>query len=125
MFLYSFPVSIQTLPIPMAWSCKKYHIDDICIMSSTRHSCTTYFNIEPSQLLHMPHICLSITINLLLIILLQGLLPARGNIISRIKGSCICLKLTYIPTVIVKMKSAILCNFFYNLYGNSLRSIGT
>ena len=45
--------------------------------------------------------------------------------IKSVKGSCMGSYQNGLPTGIVKMRSAILCNLFLHLYGNSLGSIST
>ena len=81
--------------------------------------------VVPSQLSHMPRICLSVSRNFLLIILLQGLWLSRGIIFPNIKGPCIGLDQNYVPTYIVRIRSAIFLNLFFHLDGNSLVGIIT
>ena len=79
--------------------------------------------VVPSRLSHVPRICLSISRNLLINILLQGLWLLRVSIITIIKVSCMGLDQNIVPTGTVKNISAILCNLFCHLYGSSFWSI--
>ena len=77
----------------------KYNLDELYSMRGTIYICTPYFHIwddnilfrlcpvAPSQISHMPRICLFISINRLLLLIFRGLLLSRGIIMPRIKGS--------------------------------------
>ena len=67
-YLDNFPVSIQILSRPLAFSHEIYHQDDLCSIRGTINFCTPYYHVwdennlrkifplAPSQLSHMPHI---------------------------------------------------------------------
>ena len=41
----TFPMSIQTLTLPLSCSHEKYHLGDICSIRVTIHFCTPYFHV--------------------------------------------------------------------------------
>ena len=129
-----FPESIQNLPHPMAYLNEKYHLDGICSMRYTGNFYTsllrliwqnfaqnmpcvalTIFSHDAHMLLHLHKLITSSTFT--------WNLSRKSRVIPSIKGSHMGLEQNYFPTSIVKRISAILCNFFRHLYGNSPGSI--
>ena len=81
--------------------------------------------VAPSQLSHMPHIWISISRNLLIILLLQRHNSIKWKYNESNKGSFMGLHQIDVPTGTVKMRSTIVYNLIHHIDGNSLGSIIT